>query len=191
MRKFVIVFLFFILAPSLLFASLTLFSYQYHKTSVLGAATINHTAQPFAYAALPTSENVFEGSATLSDDRTIILSKFLTRYHSPLAPYASSFVEKADEYGIDYRLLPAIAMQETTLCKKTLPQAPYNCWGWGIWGKHVKNFDSFDEAIDTITKYFANKKESGIASLDEIGSIYNPGNTSHWKENVANFMAEL
>lgn len=168
-----------------------LFSSLYHRTNVLGAATVNHTSQPFAYAALPTSENVFEGSATFTDKRTTNLADFFTQYHSPLAPYANLIVSKADDYGIDYRLLPAIAMQETTLCKKTLAAAPHNCWGWGIYGKHVTDFTSFDEAIDTITKYFANKKESGIASLDEIGSVYNPGNTSHWKENVAHFMAEL
>ena len=100
-------------------------------------------------------------------------------------------VSKADQYNIDYRLLTAIAMQETTLCQKTLKQSPYNCWGWGIWGKKVTTFTSFEDAIATISKYFGNRKKKGIATLDEIAAIYNPGNTNNWKEHVAHFMDEL
>ncbi len=170
---------------------MVLFTNSSHKTQVLGVSTTVVKSNPFAYAALPTSENVFEGSATLSDSREARLSTFLLTYHSPLAPYAQSIINKADENNIDWRLLPAIAMQETTLCKKTLPEAQFNCWGWGIYGKHVTNFASFDEAIDTISSYFAKKKENGIESLDEIGAIYNPSNHSNWKENVAAFMAEM
>lgn len=188
MRKFLLLLLFFTLTPLTLTLGIALLVHS--QKSVLGASTTSKQT-PFAYAALPTSENVFEGSATMVDKRTVDLKSFLTIYRSPLAPYAQLLVDKADQYRIDYRLLPAIAMQETTLCKKTLKQAQYNCWGWGIWGKKVTSFSSFDEAIDTITKYFAKKKENGIVTLDAIGSIYNPGNTSHWKENVASFMAEL
>jgi len=190
MRNILLSFLFFSLAPCMLIISVFLFSNLSHQ-QVLGTQTRAVNKSPFAYAALPTSENVFEGSATLSDKRIANLTEFLSIYHSPLAPYAQLFVTKADEYNIDYRLLPAIAMQETTLCEKTLPQAPFNCWGWGIWGKRVTSFHSFTDAIDTISQYFGKKKENGIASLDAIGSVYNPGNTAHWKEHVAGFMAEM
>lgn len=147
--------------------------------------------KPFEFAALAPMDSVFEGSATLSDKRILNLSDYLASYHSPLAGYSSLIVNKADQYSIDYRLLPAIAMQETGLCKKVLAGAHYNCWGYGVWGKKVTSFSSYEEAIDTISHYFANRKEKGIESLDEIGKIYNPGNTNHWKENVAFVMNQL
>lgn len=189
MRKFLLFVLFLTLTPITLITSLFLLSDQTHK-GVLGIAT-TRKEQPFAYAALPTEQNTFEGSATLADKRTPILSEFLSAYHSPLAPFAEEIIEKADANNIDYRLLPAIAMQETTLCKKTLPQAKYNCWGYGIWGKKVTSFNNFGDAIDTISRYFGKKKQQGTDTLDAIGKIYNPTNTNNWKENVALFMSQI
>ncbi|HYK08321.1 MAG TPA: hypothetical protein VEW42_02350 [Candidatus Eisenbacteria bacterium] len=189
MRKFLVLLLFFTLAPSLLILSIFLLSSQ-HTFGVLGVNT-RREESPFAYAALAPMNAVFEGSATLSDKRTYNLKEYLSLYHSPLLNYSSFIVSKADEYGIDYRLLPAIAMQETGLCKKVLAGANYNCWGYGVWGKKVTSFSSYEEAITTISRYFAKRKEKGIESLDEIGKIYNPGNTNHWKENVAFVMNQL
>lgn len=187
MRKFLYLIIFFLLTPGMIFVSIALLSYHMHQNSFLTQAS----DQQVAYAALPSNQNVLGVSIETSDNRIYALQTFLSKYHSPLAPYASLIIDKADEYGIDYRLLPAIAMQETTLCKKTLPQAHYNCWGYGIWGKKVTSFASYDEAIDTISHYFANRRERGIESLSEIGTIYNPGNTNHWKENVADFMTQI
>lgn len=189
MRKFLLLLMFFVLAPTLLVMSSMLLASHANKI-VLGITT-GPQPTPFAFAALPMSDIVFEGSATLRDKRPLSLNDYLTQYHSPLTPYADLMVHKADEYGIDYRLLTAIAMQETTLCKKTLKEAQYNCWGFGIWGKHATGFVSYEDAIDTISHYFANRREKGIDTLDAIGKIYNPGNTNHWKENVAYVMEQL
>lgn len=82
-------------------------------------------------------------------------------------------------------------MQETTLCKKTLSRAPYNCWGFGIYGKKITSFDNYNEAIDTISRYFATKKSNGLDSLEEIANIYNPTNHNNWKENVTLTMSHL
>lgn len=189
MRKFLVLILFFTLAPSLLVLSIFLLSSN-HTFSVLGAST-KREESPFAYAALAPMDIVFAGSATLSDKRILNLSEYFSSFHSPLAKYSSTIVSKADQYSIDYRLLPAIAMQESGLCKKMRAGANYNCWGYGIWGKKVTSFASYEEAIDTISRYFAVRKEKGIESLDEIGKIYNPGNTNYWKENVAFVMNQL
>ncbi len=170
---------------------MVLLSYHTFKpfSGVLGVSI--QPPQSVAYAALPSTQNVFDASASLSDRRVQSLQAFFSLYHSPLLLYAQNIVDKADTYGIDYRLLPAIAMQESGLCKKALPQAPYNCWGFGIYGKRVTSFAGYDEAIDTITRYFANKKSKGIDSLEEIGKIYNPGNTNNWTENVILIMSKI
>ena len=44
--------------------------------------------------------------------------------------------------GFDYRLLPAIAMQESTLCR-SIPVDSHNCWGWGIYGDKVMLIPQF------------------------------------------------
>lgn len=190
MRKFFVLLAFFTLTPLTITLAVLFLSYHSHKSTVLGIAT-GPSHSPFMYAALPMGDTVFAASATMSDKRPMSLTAFLSEYQSPLTPYAGLMVTKADQYGIDYRLLAAVAMQETTLCKKTLQQAPYNCWGFGIWGKHVTGFGSYAEAIDTISRYFGTKKEKGIDTLDAIGKIYNPGNVNNWKENVALVMNQL
>jgi len=189
MGKFILPVLFFLLTPITLLSSVALYSYHTHKGTNLALNLIDD--RHIAYAALPGTTNVFEGSATLNDSRIDLLQNFLVTYHSKLAPFSSELVTKADKYGIDYRLLTAVAMQETTLCQKTLSSAPYNCWGFGIWGKKVTNFTSFSDAIEIISKYFGNKKSQGVSTLDSIGKIYNPGNTNSWKENVALFMSQI
>lgn len=191
MRKIVFLLSFFLITPSFLILSLALLTVHTNKplVSVLGAQI--EPSQMVAYAALPTTQNVMDASASLTDRRVVSLQAFFSLYHSPLLLNAQEIVDKADEYSIDYRLLPAIAMQESGLCKKTLSQAPYNCWGFGIYGKRVTSFSSYSEAIDTITRYFANKKNNGVVTLEEIGKIYNPGNTNNWIENVTLIMSKI
>ena len=44
---------------------------------------------------------------------------------------------------MDFRLLPAIAMQESNLCKKILPDT-FNCLGLGIHARGTWGFPSFE-----------------------------------------------
>ena len=56
-------------------------------------------------------------------ERAEKIDALLARYDSPLVGYGEKFVEEADQNGIDYRLLPAIAGVESTFgrhaCKKS------------------------------------------------------------------------
>jgi len=110
-----------------------------------------------------------------ADSRTELLRQFFVRYHSPLEPYAAEFVKKAQEYQLDFRLLPAIAMQETNLCLKSQPDS-YNCWGFGVYGGKYMYFDSYPQAIDTITKALALRYRNthGLVTPDEIQQMYTP-----------------
>src|SRR3989344_3809005 len=65
-------------------------------------------------ASAPASPSI--SSAVFSADaRTIILHRYLTRYKSPLVPLAGHLVSTSDKYLLDYRLLVAIAQQESNL----------------------------------------------------------------------------
>jgi len=48
-----------------------------------------------------------------TDDRCRTLQSFFSRQRSPLESVAAVFIATADEYQLDWRLLPAIAMVET------------------------------------------------------------------------------
>jgi hypothetical protein len=90
-----------------------------------------------------------ESNITLGDARSANLRYFFRKYNSPLYEFAEDMVTISDKYNLDYRLLAAIAMQESNLCLK-IPPNSHNCWGWGIYGDLVTRFDSYPEAMETV-----------------------------------------
>ncbi|MDO8583196.1 MAG: hypothetical protein Q7R51_01570 [bacterium] len=154
-------------------------------------ALISHESHGLAFAALPSVENVLEDTINFNDARIEIVKQFFQQYKSPLEPFAKNVVEDADKYGIDFRLLPAIAMQESNLCKKIILDS-YNCWGFGIYGKKVTRFESYSEAIDTVTKTLANNYVAGgLDTPEKIMKKYTPSSNGSWAYSVNYFMNQL
>ncbi|MCD8545734.1 hypothetical protein LRY64_00035 [Candidatus Woesebacteria bacterium] len=84
------------------------------------------------------------------DARPAIVASFLERHNSPLEPYdhyGQVLVETADRYNLDYRLLPAIMMQESNLCK-AIPPGSHNCLGFGIHARGTLGFESYEASFD-------------------------------------------
>lgn len=123
--------------------------------------------------------------------RVEVLAQFFKRYNSPLLANAQQIVDAADKYSIDWRLIPAIAMQESTLCKK-IPKNSFNCWGFGIYGGKVTRFKNFNEAIETVTKTLARdyKEQRGLEEPHEIVTRYTPGSGT-WADNVTYVMDRI
>ena len=152
---------------------------------------IGESGRTVAFAALPTSQDIQSANITQADGRTARIEKFLQEYNSPLAPYAPDIVAAADEYGIDDRLLPSIAMQESGLCK-TIPPNSYNCWGFGIYGGKVTHFDNYHDAIYTISAALAkNYKDRGMVTPNQMMSVYTPQSNGSWANGVNYFMNQL
>lgn len=120
------------------------------------------------------------------------LEKFMGKYKSPLYPLARHIVEEAAENGIDYRLLPAIAMNESTLCK-AIPHNSYNCWGWGIYGDKVTRFTSYEDAITVISKGIKkNYYDRGMASPSAIMQAYTPSSPDGiWARKIHKWYDEI
>lgn len=144
------------------------------------------------YASLPSEFPKVSDKIEASDARPEIIRQYLQRYNSPMEHLANYIVEKSDEYGIDYRLIPAIAQQESNLCK-IIPPETYNCWGWGIHSKGTLGFDSYEEAIDTVMTGL--KKEyidKGLTTPDTIWKKYTPGSPDGaWAKGVNQFMTDM
>jgi hypothetical protein len=189
MKKLFTVSSFFLGAPLLILVSLAYFSFiSYEKQSghILGAST-----QGIAYAALPPEGERITNEIVPAGSKTELVRQFFAKHNSPLEPYAPDIIAAADRYDIDFRLLPAIAMQESTLCRRVIADSN-NCWGWGIHGGKVTKFSNYPEAIETITKTLATKyRDKGLVTPEEIAKMYNPTNTNNWVENVTSFMYSL
>ena len=186
MRKVFLLAVFILLTPAVLTVSFSL---------LFLLASGNQAPKPLkpivAYAALPVSSGTLKTEITSVDGRKVAVKNFFKKYKSDLLPFADVVVEAADEYGLDYRLIPAIAMQESNLCKK-LPgklKGSNNCWGFGVYGSKVIRFDSYSEAIHTVTKALATKyKAKGLVTPEEIMKMYTPNSNGSWAFSVNHFM---
>lgn len=187
MRKILVLASFLILAPIVyIFNLVFLMSVSYQNSPK--NLTFSQSSEDVSYAALPSVSNVLADKITEKDARKEIVQKFLAEYNSPLEPYSGYLVQEADLYNLDYRLLPAIAMQESNLCKKA-PKLSYNCWGFGIYGKKITKFTSYKDAIATVSKTLAsNYKDNGLTSPEEIMTKYTPSNNGSWATGVSHFM---
>lgn len=132
------------------------------------------------------------GEEVKKDERVAILKAFMRKHDSPLYEHAEFIVETADKYEMDFRLIPAIGMQESGLCKH-IPHGSHNCWGWGIYGDTVTRFTSYPEAIDTVSRGLKrNYIDKGYVTPDEIMRKYNPGSPNgSWAKGVNSFFGVL
>lgn len=121
------------------------------------------------------------------NQRALQLEAFLQKYNSPLAPYAQNFVDMADKYGIDWKLVPAITGVESTFGKH-IPYNSYNAYGWAN-GKY--SFKSWEESIEKVTKTLKEKYYNrGLDNPYKIGPVYAPP-SSTWAGKVNRFMKEI
>lgn len=142
-------------------------------------------------SALPPYSISTNSSVGVSDARYEIIRKYLNFYRSPLEPFSNFIIQTSDKYGLDYRLLTAIAQQESNLCK-SIPDGTHNCWGWGIHSKGVLGFSTYEEAIDTVAKGLKeNYIDKGYNSPEEIMAKYTPQSSGSWANGVNHFMEDI
>ena len=78
-----------------------------------------------------------------------ILDNFFASYEAPLEGYGMKFVTEAEKNGIDWRLLPAIAMRESTGGKNGCKKVANSVFGYG---SCRLSFKSIDESIEIISQ---------------------------------------
>ena len=124
-------------------------------------------------------------------DKQVILEQFFAKYNSPLKPYAKDFIEVAEKYDIDYKLLPSISCIESS-CGKHLIPGSYNPFGWGIYGTKVTTFESYSEAIEVVGRGLnENYIKKGYDTVDKIAPIYTPPAHNHWANSVNYFSSQI
>ena len=194
MRSLTWLSLFFIGAPALLF----------YSVSTLVSSTLPPiSASPVSPEVLGSNITIFSNSVQppsltnlllTGDARTLIIASYLSRHRSVLEPYAAQIVAVSDKYLLDYRLLVAIAQQESNLCKK-IPVGSHNCWGFGIYGDNVIRFTSYPEALETVAKTLKNKYVNyGLDTPEKIMVKYTPPSLEKdgaWAKGINQFLSEL
>src|SRR5258705_13869225 len=191
-RNFTLVLAFFVLTPVALIASLVSLISMAPTPAKLSSNKITQSNIGVSvYASLPTRIPSISGFVTAADARPQIVYEYLNYYHSPLAAYSEEIVQVADKYGLDYRFIPAIAQQESNLCK-IIPTGSYNCWGWGITSVSSLGFDSYSDGIETVTRGLKkNYIDDGLVTPEQIMARYTPQSNGSWAHGVNEFMAAM
>lgn len=197
MRKFLLLAIFSLLAPLTLGVSLfTLTQISQVKeidtltrTSVKGVVNARTPSQLFA--ALPEVIGGISTAILTGDARPVIIDQYLTQYNSPMTPYADFLFAMSEKYGIDYRLMIAIAQCESNLCKKA-PPGSYNCWGFE---NGETKFLSWEQAIEQVAKTLKEDYiDQGLITPEQIMAKYAPPSVEKggpWARCVEQFLEEL
>ncbi len=122
------------------------------------------------------------------DKKAEILARYLVKYNSPLQYHAQDFIDAANTYNLDWKLVAAISGVESTFGKH-IPGG-YNGWGWGVYGTQAIFFNSWTEAIYTVSKGLReNYVNKGYTEPYSMNKIY--AASSAWGGKVSYFMQDL
>lgn len=158
-KRLALVFVWLLVAPALL-ASLI-------------AITLAYQEEPLPLTAESTNpQNTVEGQVLgveVTDLRPYQVAKVLK--NTVLEPYSFYIIEVSDKYGIDFRLIPAIAMKESGGGNKARADS-HNAWGFE---NGRTNFESWESAIDTVGKTLKERYVAkGLTTPEEIMPVYAP-----------------
>lgn len=159
----------------------------------------------FAVFGLPkqvmASEKEAGATATLSaavmkeslalDDRVEKLKSYLESKDSPLAGAAGHLVGEADRLGLDWKLVTAIAGNESYF-GRLIPQNSYNAWGWAIFTgmRDGRHFNGWEDGVTVVSEGLKqNYVNRGLDTVEKIGPVYAADRSWAWKVN--HFMEEI
>ena len=111
---------------------------------------------------------VFLVHAPKADPRVKRLGAFFKAHHCPEPHHVADYLRAADQYRLDYRLLPAISVRETSC-------------GWtekdnNLWGYHPgrQTFESVESGIEFLSRQLAENPPYVGKELNQKLFTYNP-----------------
>jgi hypothetical protein len=102
------------------------------------------------------------------DDRWLKLQAFFQSYHCPAPYHVEDYLTEADKNAIDYRLLPAISVRESTCGRHSRLN---NHWGWD---SARSGFSSVKAGIRYLARKLAFGERYKDQSVESKLKIYNP-----------------
>jgi len=140
-------------------------------------------AGALAVPRVPVSDPYAAAPPCRPDTRVARLESFFATYRSPVAPLAADFIAAADQHDLDWRLLPSIAMVESSGGKYF---ANNNIFGWD---SCRTGFASVREGIYFVAARLANSELYRGKGPQQILRTYNPA--PDYDDRVGRFMALL
>jgi len=117
------------------------------------------------------------------DPRFEALRRFFERGDCPAKAYSHVFLEAADTYQLDWRLLPSISYIESTGGKA----APFNnMFGWDSGRAH---FSSPSAGIHAVGYHLSHGSRYRRKNLDQLLATYNPD--GEYAERVKSVMRQI
>jgi hypothetical protein len=107
-------------------------------------------------------------TAPVPDARVDRLETFFRAYQCPSPHHATDYIRAADAHHIDYRLLPAISVLESTC---GIYERLNNRWGWN---NARSGFESIQAGIEFITAQLAEHDYYKDKPIDGKLGKYNP-----------------
>ncbi len=159
-----------------------------------------HTAGFGSGISVESTEKMVAGYTNVSytDPRIVATKNFLLDYNSPMYPYADVFVNEADRYGLDWRLVVAISGVESAFGRIT-PRNSNNAWGWRggrteTGARTWSSWSSWGEGIESVTRGLAVGYGTNLTPR-QIEPAYCPPcaqePTHPWSNGVSRYMREL
>lgn len=162
--------------------------------SSLPIPSTHHQAIPQVLSSsVSPNSNSITSFVTAADARPAILENYLRLHKSPLVDFSTELVQLADKYKLDYRLLIAIARQESNLCKR-IPPGSHNCWGYNIYGDNMTAFPDFTTGAERVAQLLVKYKNQGLHTPEQIMTRYTPPSAAgdgSWAKGVNAFLADL
>ena len=110
------------------------------------------------------------------------ITAFYARWDAPLASKAEYILDISEKYGLDWRLIPAISIVESTggrYCFRS-----YNAFCWGR-----MSFSSFEQAIETVARGLSTGYRTDNPYT--IAYKYNPVTPESWGSKVSGLMSQI
>jgi hypothetical protein len=137
------------------------------KVITLLLRVLQHPVAVFGIAVLYPGTSA-ENLGPLPDSRPAKLEAFFKSYQCPRPYYIEDYLRAADTYGVDYRLLPALSVRESTCGQYDRRN---NRWGWD---SARTGFRSVPVGIEFVTGQLAQGDYYEGKSLEEKIYTYNP-----------------
>lgn len=118
---------------------------------------------------------LFSDQEKILEDRAEKINTYFKEHKMPLEGFGMEMVRAAYENDLDWRLLPAISVQESTGGRQACKSVTFNPFGWGSCKIGFKNYK---EAIQSVAAHLGGKFESTAgyyadATTEEILHHYN------------------
>lgn len=122
-----------------------------------------------------------DGEALVTADQ---IRDFLSRHNSPMAGHAEEIILAGNRYGIDPRMIVAIAGVESQYGKRC---RGFNAWGWNggrtRWSSWTESIDVYSASMGTNYPNWRNIKK--------VAPRYNPNTPEAWGRKVAFLMDSI